>query len=145
MADIPTNNQNMTEEAKENVFNPLTTVIDIVESFISRRRKINYLRITIIAINIIAAFLTIRWVVKWIQSHVDIVPIGAGLIALAGIFYGTVAYGLINPTLLSSEKIGDAKTIKKDMDKIAATPNLSDHVTFFEKLTAIFEKFYKNN
>jgi len=64
-------------------------------------------------------------------------------ISLAGLLLGTVAFGLLQPTLTTSEKISDAKEINKRMVLESQKPFRSGYIDFFKCFNDVLEKFYK--
>lgn len=123
---------------------PTELIIDLTGSFIKRRYKINWIRIALSALSVAAAIFIIYEVITSLKFLNDINnTVFVAFISLAGLLLGTVAFGLIQPTLTTSEKINDAKEINKKMISESNKPFTQGYTEFFKCFNDVLEKFYK--
>lgn len=123
---------------------PVESVIELTKSFIKRRYRINAFRIIVCVVAVLAAVFIIYQVITKLGSLTEINSyVFASFIAMAGILLGTVAYGILQPTLTTAEKINDAKEINKKMVKDSKKAKWHGYVEFFKHFNDVLEKFYK--
>jgi hypothetical protein len=123
---------------------PHEPIIELTKSFISRRYKINWVRIVISCLAVVAGiFIIYQVITKLTFLNKDNGSVFGAFITLAGLLLGTVALGLLNPALTTSEKINDAKAINKKMVAESEKPISHGFRDFFKEFHDILEKFYK--
>src|SRR5882724_272672 len=123
---------------------PTEPIIELTKSFIKRRNKINWVRIAVCILAVLAAIFIIYQVYNKLQFLTAITnSVFVAFISLAAFLLVIVVFGLLQPTLTVSEKINDAKEINKKRVEESRKTIWDSYAEFFKNFNDILEKFYK--
>jgi hypothetical protein len=118
-------------------------IIEIIDSFIKRQLHSNRVRaIATLVVGLIATALIVFALIIAFNNK-DLVYIGAALIALAGVFFGTIGFGILSPYFTNIERINYTRTLKERLEKHTDPSPDKSIKKFNTDLTELFKTLLK--